>query len=121
MWGLGELNVVVTDDFYTIAPRVQEIEKRAGQGLDVCVGQRLADRLLVIDDKAKMTAVVGRLRAAPLERNELVAKIDKGGSSALASKREVEQAAIEGQSGFDVTDLQSDMIEPYGTGLLWFS
>ena len=115
MRGLGELNVGVTDDFYTIAPRVQEIEKRAGQGLDACVGQRLADGLLVIDDKAKMTAVVGSLRAALLERNELVAKIDKGSSSALASKLEVEQAAVESQSGFDVTDLQRDMIEPYNT------
>jgi hypothetical protein len=57
MRGLGELNVGVTDDFYTIAPRVQEIEKRAGQGLDTCVGQRPADGPLVIDDKAKMTAV----------------------------------------------------------------
>jgi hypothetical protein len=42
---LGELDIVVTDD--AIAPWVEKVEKRAGQRLDACFGQRLADDILV--------------------------------------------------------------------------
>ena len=115
---LGELNVGVPDDLYSIAPWVEEIEKWAGQGLDACVGQCLADGLFVIDDESKMTALVGWLCTALLERNELVAEIDEGCGIALASKLEGNNASVESQSSFDVTDLQSDMVETYGTCFL---
>jgi hypothetical protein len=31
---LGELDVVVADDLYTVAPRIEEIEKLTGQRVD---------------------------------------------------------------------------------------
>ena len=50
---LGELDIVVADDLDAIAPRVEKVEKRAGQGLDPRIGQRLADGILVVDHKSK--------------------------------------------------------------------
>src|ERR1700681_615848 len=118
IWCFGELNVGVADDLDSIAPRVQEIEKRAGQDLDASVGQRLADGLLVIDDQSKMTASVGGLRTALLERNELVTQIDERCCIALASQFEVEEATVESQRSVNVADLQSDMIETHGARFL---
>jgi hypothetical protein len=112
------LDVGVSDDLDSIAPRVQEIEKRARQGLDASVGQRFADGLLVIDDQPKVAAIVGGLRTAFLERNELVTQIDECCCSALASQFEVENATVESQRSINVTDLQRDMIETHGTRLL---
>jgi hypothetical protein len=67
-----------------------------------------------------MAIIVGWLGAALLQRKELVAQIDEGRSLALAAKLEIEQATVEGQSLFDVTDLESDMIETDGTPFLCF-
>src|SRR5262245_46716785 len=58
-----------------------------------------------------MTPIVGRLRATLLKRNELVAEIDERHRIALASKLEIEQAAVEGQRLFDIADLKRHMIE----------
>ena len=117
----GELNVGVADDLDAIAPRVEKVEKRAGQGLDAGIRQRPADDLFVVDDEAEVTAVVGRLFAAFLQRDELVAKIDEGIRIALAPQLEGEEATVECQGGFDVADLQGDMIEAHGTSLSRFS
>jgi hypothetical protein len=65
-----------------------------------------------------MMAVVGGLGTALLQRKELVAQIDEGRSLTLAAKFEFEQATVEGQSLFDVTDLEGDMIETDGTRFL---
>jgi len=35
---LGELDIVVADNLYAIAPRVEKVEKRAGQWLDTGFG-----------------------------------------------------------------------------------
>src|SRR5216684_3776048 len=86
----GELDVVVPDDLYAVAPWIEEVEKTAGQRFDAGRGQRFADRILVIDHEPKMPAVVGALGAALLEREELVAQIDEGRSIALAAKLKVE-------------------------------
>jgi hypothetical protein len=112
------LNVGVSDDLDSIAPRVQEIEKRAGQRLDACVGQCRADGLLVIDDQSKMTAIVGGLCTAPLEHHELVTEVDERCRIGLASKFEFDNATVEGQRSVNVTDLQGDMIETHGTRFL---
>jgi hypothetical protein len=58
-----------------------------------------------------MTAFVGGLCTAFLERKELVAQINEGRCVALAAKLEIDQAAVESQSLFDITNLQSDMVE----------
>src|ERR1700682_1938318 len=91
----GELNVVVPDDLYPVAPGIEKVEKRSRQGLDARVDQCLMSDLLVIDDKSKMTAVVGGLCPALLERNELVPEIDECHGIAFASKFEVEHATVE--------------------------
>jgi hypothetical protein len=69
---LRELDVFVADDLYSVAPRVEEIEKLTGQRVDAGLRQRTADRVLVINHESKMTAVVGSLGAALLEREELI-------------------------------------------------
>ena len=81
--GLGELDVRVADDLDAVAPRVEEVEKRTRQRLDAGVGERGADGLLVVDDESDVTAVVGRLAAALLQREELVAQVDERGSLVL--------------------------------------
>src|SRR6476646_10560969 len=78
---LGELDVVV--------------EKWAGQRLDPRIGQRLADGILVVDNKPKVTSFVSRLSSAFLPCEELVAQIDKGRSAGFAPKLEVEQLPVE--------------------------
>ena len=75
---LGELDVLVADNFYAIAPRVEKVEKRAGQRLDPRVGQRPADGILVVDYKPKMTSLVSGLSAPLLQREKLVTQIDEG-------------------------------------------
>ena len=77
-FGAGELDVFVADDLYTVAPRVDEIEKLTGQRVHTRLRQRAADGVLVIDHESKMTVVVGGLGAALLEREELIAQIDEG-------------------------------------------
>src|SRR4051812_37858170 len=111
VWCLGELDVVVADDLYPVAPRVEKVEKPARQRLDTRLGQRLADCFLVVDHESEMATVIGRLRSAFLQREELVAEIDEGRSAALAAKLEVEQATVERQRLFDIADLEGDMIE----------
>lgn len=91
-----------------------------GSGSIAGVSQRFADSVLIIDHKAKMAVIVGWLGAALLQREELVAQIDEGRCLALAAKLEVEQATIEGQSLFDVTNFDSDMVETDGTRFLCF-
>ncbi|SRR6266508_1787106 len=70
-----ELNIVVPDDLYAVAPGVEKVQKRPGQSLDACLDQCLASSLLVIDYKPKMTAIIGGLRTALLECKELVSEI----------------------------------------------
>ena len=67
-----------------------------------------------------MTAVIGRLRAALLQRDELVAEIDERRILALAAQREVEQAAVERESLLDIADLESDVVETDGARFLCF-
>src|SRR5262249_44937559 len=94
--GLGELDVVVAEDLYSVAPRVAEIEEGAGQRLDARRRQRTAHRVLVVDHESKMTAVVGGLGAAFLQREELIAQVDEGRGLALAAQFELEQTTVEG-------------------------
>jgi hypothetical protein len=61
-----------------------------------------------------MAAVVGRLPAALLQRNELVAQIDERRGLALAAQLELEQTAVEGQRLLDVADLERNMVETDG-------
>src|SRR6476620_3942981 len=118
---LGELDIVVADNLYAIAPGVEKVEKRAGQRLDPRVGQRLADGILGVDHKPKMTPLVSGLSSAFLQCQELVAKIDEGRSAALAPKFEIEQSTVENQSLFDITDFERCVVETNGAGFSYFN
>jgi len=114
---LGELDVVIADNLDAVAPRVEKVEKRAGQRLDSRIGQRLADGILVVDHKPKMAAFVSRLSTALLQCKELVAQIDEGRTAALAPKLEVEQSTVESQSLFDITNFERYVVETNGVRL----
>jgi len=58
-----------------------------------------------------MAPVVSGLGTTFLERQELIAQIDEGGSSALAPQFKVEQSTIEGQSLADVSDFERYVVE----------
>ena len=87
---LGELNVVVADNLYAVAPWVEKVEKRSRQRLYPRVGQSLADCIFVVDHKSEMAVLVSGLSTAFLQCEELVAQIDEGRITALALKFEVE-------------------------------
>src|SRR5262249_53712412 len=116
----GELDIVVANDLDAIAPRIEEIEKWTGQWLDTRCGERAAHRLLVVDHESEMTAAVGRLGAALLQREELVAQIDERRGLALSAQLELEQTAVEGQRLLDVADLERDMVETDGARFACF-
>jgi len=107
----GELDVLITDNLDPVAPWVEEVKKRAGQGFDSRFSQRFADRILVVDHQSEMAPVVCRLGMTFLKRQELIAQIDKGGSSAFAPQFKVDQSTIEGQSLADVTDFERYVVE----------
>ena len=72
------MNVVVADDLYAVAPRVEKIKKWAGQWFYPRVSERLTDGILVVDHKPKMTSIVSGLSPALLQCEELITQIDEG-------------------------------------------
>jgi hypothetical protein len=109
---LGELNVVVTDDFYAVAPSVAKIKERTVEYGNVGRFECLAGRFLILDDKTEVATVVRRLRAALLKSNELVTQIGESHGVTLAAQFESEETAIESQRFVDIADFQRDMVEP---------
>src|ERR1700692_2290947 len=70
---LCELNVVVTDYLYSVAPGVSKIKEGPVEwGNPGCL-ELLAGGLLIVDDEAKVATIICRLHAAFLKRNELIA------------------------------------------------
>jgi hypothetical protein len=51
----------------------------------------------------------------------LVAQIDEGRSGALAPKFEIEQSTVEGQSLFNITDFERDVVEANGARFSCFN
>src|SRR5262249_11731741 len=84
---LGELDVVVTDDLYSITPGVPKIKERTVKWGNTSCLDCLAGRLLVVDDETEVTTIVCGLLAALLQGNELIAQVDErhGGTLANAS------------------------------------
>src|SRR6185369_11962759 len=117
----GELDVVIADDLDPVSPGVVEIEEWARLGLDARVRKRLANRLLVVNDKAEVASVVARLLPPRLQCQELVAQIDERHAVVTAAQCEVEQAAIEGQSLANVSDLKRYVVEPNRARFLYLS
>src|SRR5262249_11179509 len=111
--GLGELDVVIADDFNAIAPGVAKVEEGPSERGDASRFERFAGSLLVLDNEAEMASVVGGLLAALLQRDELVAQIDKRHGVALAAQLKAKEAAVECQRLLDVADLERNVIEPH--------
>ena len=65
-----------------------------------------------------MTPIVTGLFAAFLKGKKLIAKIDEGSMLVLAAQLEFKQASVEGQSIFDVSDLERDVVNPTARALL---
>jgi hypothetical protein len=61
-----------------------------------------------------VSRVIPGLLTAFLKREKLIAQVDEGGVFALAAQREFEQAAVEGQSLLDITDLKRDVVQSDG-------
>src|SRR5262245_414639 len=118
VWRLGELDIVVADDLDPVAPGIDKIEEAPRQPLDPGIGERRAHRLLFIHHQPEMPAVIGRLPAPLLQREELIAKIDESRVLALAAQLELEEPAVKRQRLFDVADLEGDVIETDGPRLL---
>jgi hypothetical protein len=76
--------------------------------------------LLVIDHQSEVPAVIGRLPAALLKGEELVAEIDEGSVFALAAQLDVEQPTVEFQRLVDVADLDRNVIEADSARFLGF-
>src|SRR5262245_14875650 len=58
-----------------------------------------------------MALLVRRLGTGLLQREELVAQIDKGRAAAFAAKLEIEQSTVERQGLFDIIDLERHVVE----------
>ena len=76
--GFGELNVLVTNDLDAVAPWIEEIKKRPGKDCYARLGKGRADGFLIVDNEDEMPTVVRALGTPLLEREKLIAKIDKG-------------------------------------------
>ena len=61
---LSELNIVVTDYFYSVAPGVSKIKERPVEWRNTSCLERFAGGLLIVDDEANVATIVRRLRAA---------------------------------------------------------
>src|SRR6478672_3626658 len=115
---LGEFGATIT--FVSNIPgETQTISAAIYTLTQVPGGDAAADCVLVVDHETKMTAVVGALGAALLQREELIAQIDERRGLALAAQFELEQAAIERQRLLDIADLESDVVETDGARFNW--
>lgn len=91
---------------------IAEAQPAAGQHLGVQDLERGAHRLPVIDDQPEVAGLVGRLRPGRRERDELVARVEEGHVVAHPpSQLELDEAAVEGQRGVQVVDLQRDVVD----------
>lgn len=107
---LRELNVSVLDDLDEVAPRVAEVEPAPAQDLHAGLLEGAARRLLVVHHEAEVAMVVGRLRAAFAERDELVAHVQEGHARGAPAQLEVEDSSVEGKRLPEVTDLERHVV-----------
>src|SRR5262249_52303405 len=87
-----------------------EIEKATRERVDGSFFQGHAHRLLVIHHQPEMPAIIGRLPAALLKGEELVAEINESSVFAPATQLEVEQPVIKCQRLIDIADFDRNVI-----------
>ncbi len=109
--GLRELHVRVLHDLDAVAPGIAEVEAAAAEQLDACLLGQLADALPVVDDEPEVARRVGRLRAALVEHEELVAQVEEDHRAGAAAQLELEQAGVERERCLDVVDFQDDVVD----------
>src|SRR5207302_3280623 len=92
-------------------PRIVEVEP-AAEGADAELLEPLAHRFLVVDDEAEVARLVGRLRASPRQRDELVAHVDEGHPAGASAQLErAEDRLPERERLVDVSDLEREVID----------
>ena len=111
---LGELDIVVADDLDSIAPRIEEIEKRTRQRLDARAASALRTASLSSTTSPKWRpSSAACLRPFCSARNWSPRSMNAE-VFALAAQLELEQTAVEGQRLLDVADLERNMVETDG-------
>src|SRR5690242_4768945 len=94
---LRELDVVVTDDLYSVAPWITKVKERTVKWGNTGCLECLAGSLLVVDDETEVSTIISGLPPALLKSNKLIAQIDEGHGIALAAQFEFENTPIECQ------------------------
>jgi nitroreductase len=112
---LREFDLRVLDHLDEVAPGVAEVVSTAEE-LDSRLSQRLERGLSVLDDEPEVPLVVGRLRAALGEREELVAHVEKGHVPVAFGHLEVEEAAVELDRLVEVAHLERDVVDAHEPG-----
>src|SRR5205085_1998953 len=107
---LGELNIVVANDLYSVAPRVPEIEELTVKWRHTSCLKGLSGCLFIIDDQAEVSTVIWGLSAALLKGNKLVAQVDESHRVTLAAQFETEESTIERQRFVNITDLNRNVV-----------
>jgi hypothetical protein len=74
---LGKLNVVVTNDLYSVAPGAPKIKEWTIKYGNTSRLKHLAGRLPIIDNEAEVATIVCGLPAALLKSNKLIAQVDE--------------------------------------------
>jgi hypothetical protein len=114
--GLGELDIRVVNDLYAVAQGSRKSRKGPSSKRTPAAWSALRAATLYRRRQDRMTAIVGRLFATLLERDELVAQIDEGHGVALAAQLEGKESTVERQRLFNVGNLKRDVVETHQAG-----
>jgi len=107
-----ELDLSVIDDLDVVAPRIVEVKRSGSLDLDAAPLHRAADRLLVIDDQAKVPRTIGQLGAPGRQRDELIAQVDESHPPAdSAAQFELEEPPVPVKRLIKIPDLQRYMVD----------
>src|SRR6266516_3603255 len=111
--GLRELDLAVLNDLNVVPPRVAKVEEAAREDLGVSPRERGSNGLLVVDDETEVTGLVGRLRPAFGESDELIAHLDERHprEPLVDLHLEVEDPAVERERLVEIADLERDVVD----------
>src|SRR4029450_183977 len=109
--GLREVDVRVVDDLDVVAPGVAEVKPATREDFGAGCLERLARRLLVVDDEPEVPVRVRRLRSSLREGDELIADVDERHPSEVAPELELEDPAVPLERLVDVADFQRDVVD----------
>jgi heme exporter protein A len=98
-----------------IPPGVAEVEASAREYLRTRLFQEPPDLVAVVHDEAEVARVVGLLRPALAQHEELVAHVDEGHARHAAAQLDVEQATVELECAVEVTHLEHDVVDAHET------